>query len=289
MGIPSGYLGGTVGEQGATYDPKSYLSNQEIQFARTIERIQKFIVQGLEKIAYIELALQRVDPRKAKDFKIKLTPPSNVDQLMDIEVFNQKFSLIANIKANQFFLPDDWIYKQVLGFSDKDIQKIRLQMQMEAQTSLAAQQGAGGGAGGGGGGGGGDMGGGFSGGNIAGPEAGAEAGGPAGGAGGEPAAPGAAPAPGGAAPAGGAEPGLEVASNNVEFDGHKFLIENTRDIKKMLTYMQLYEQVHMDDKPIDYSQHNSVTKMMTEGQFKGLFKQRDGESILVEKKVRKKK
>ncbi|HRZ86101.1 MAG TPA: portal protein [Candidatus Paceibacterota bacterium] len=262
LGIPNGYLGGAT--EGVAYDPKSYLSNQEIQFARTIERIQKFIIKGLEKAAIIELALKKFTSDDLKNFKIKLTPPSNVDQLMEVEIRNQQFTLIQSIRALVSqegipFLPDDWVYKNVLGFSEKEISTIKLQNQMQLQLNAQMQ------------------------GMLQGMGAGSEAGGvgmtpAAGGLGG--AAPEVAGGPevGGEAPAGGeatppAEPGLEVASKTIEFDGGKWLLENEKDAQKLLKYINLYEKVHKDNKDKNkiYEQ-NSVTRMTIKGEFTGLLK-----------------
>jgi len=258
MGIPSGYLGGTTADGAAgTYDPKSYLSNQEVQFSRTIERIQKFIIRGLEKVAFIELILAKMEKAEIKDFKIKLTPPSNVDQLMEIEIRNQQFALIQSIRTLENFLPDEWIYSEVLGMNEQQIQKIRLQLQMQQQMalqlqSLSAGQGAGGGT---------DMGsGGPAMGNIASPApAGGEAGGPP-----------EAAAPGGEAEGGG--PDLQVASNTIEFDGAKWLMENQKDVEKLLKYVKLYEIVRKDNKTKSEQLHNSATRMLIEGEFRGLTK-----------------
>lgn len=258
LGIPIGYLGG-ASEGGAAYDPKSYLSNQEIQFARTIERIQKFVIRGLEKIALVELALSDIQVKDIRKFKIKLTPPSNVDQLMEIEIRNQQFALISNIKSIESFLPNEWIYKNVLGMSEHEINNIRLQVQMEQQLALQMQAAGEGGAGGM------DMSGGAGlGGNIAGGPAPAEAGG--GEMGGEEA--------GGEEAAAGGEPGLEVAGQDfIEFDGGRWLIENKKDIEKLIKYVKLYEKVHKDNKKNkDKLYENSVTRMTIKGEFRGLLK-----------------
>ena len=272
MGVPAGYLGGTT-EGAGTYDPKSYLSNQEVQFSRTIERVQRLIIKGLEKIAIIQLALAKFPAVDMKNFKIKLTPPSNVDQLMDIEIRNAQFGLIQSIKSIEGFLPNDWIYKEVLGMNDQEINKIKLLIQMEAQmqAQLQAIMGGegqpGGGGGGMGGGGGGAMG------NIA-P---AEAGGPGeGGTGGEEGTPppegGEAPA--GAPPAGGATPEapMEFAGKSfIEFDGGKWLMENSTDISKLLKYIKLYEKVNKDNNSKKIYEHqNSLTRMTVKGEFRGL-------------------
>jgi len=275
MGIPAGYLGGSSAEGAAgTYDPKSYLSNQEVQFARTIERVQKLIIRGLEKVAFIELILSRLEKSEIKDFKIKLTPPSNVDQLMEIEIRNQQFALIQQIRTLENFLPDEWIYTEVLGMNEQQIQKIRLQLQMQQQMALQLQSLAGGAGQGA------DMGSGMPmamGGNIAGPAPEGEAGGP----------------PEGEIQA---EPGLEVASNMIEFDGAKWLMENQKDVENLLKYVKLYEKVHKDNKDKVNERRNSATRMLIEGEFRGLVKayQSSNEIILREenfslKKMRKKK
>lgn len=276
MGIPNGYLGG-VSEGGAAYDPKSYLSNQEIQFSRTVERIQKFIVKGLEKVAIIELALHKMESEDLKNFKIKLTPPSNVDQLMEIEIRNQKMALIQSIKSlaapeGAPFLPDEWIYKNILGMSEKEISQIKLQAQMQMQlaaqmAAIATGAAAGPGGGiptGGGASGGMDLGG------LGGP-APAEAGAitPPEGSGAEP----------GGEPGGeeaiGAEPGLDVAGQDYTiFDGAKWLLENGNDAQKLLKYIKLYEKVHKDNnkKKKSISEQSSVTRMTIKGELRGLLK-----------------
>jgi hypothetical protein len=267
MGIPTGYIAGPEG--GGGYDPKSFLSQQDIQFSRTIERVQRFTIKGLEKIAIIELILSReIEEEQLTNFQIVLTPPSNVDQLMEIEIRNQQFTLIQQIKALENFLPDEWVYKEILGFNDKEINKIKLQIQMQLQMQAQMQAifgGESGEAGGGGGGLGGTIApaGGVP--PVAGgpeevgaaPEAGAEAGA------GEAEA-------GGAAPEAGAT--LAVAGKQfVEFDGGKWLMENVTDVKKLLRYVQLYEKVHKDNTEKPY-EHNSVTRMAIEGEFRGLLK-----------------
>ena len=267
LGIPSGYLGGSS-EGGVGYDPKSYLSNQEIQFARTIERIQKFVIRGLEKIAIIQLALNKIPEKEIKNFKIKLTPPSNVDQLMDIEIRNQQFALVQNIRSQVSnegipFLPDEWIYKNVLELSEQEINKVRLQIQMQMQmnTQLQAMFNPEAGAGGGG----------FAGGGAA--TVGAEVGGELGPAGAIAGGPEEAPPPGGEEVGAGAPeaPGLEIASNTIEFDGGKWLLENGKDFKLLIEYIKLYEKVHKDNNET-YEQKNSLTRMAIHGEFRGLLK-----------------
>jgi len=276
LGIPAAYLGVVdAGGGGAQYDGKSYLSNQEMQFSRTIERIQKLVVKGLEKIAILELVFNDFDEDELKNFKIIMTPPSSVEQLMDLEVRSQQFGLIQSIKGIENFLPDDWIYKKVLGFSDEEVIKIKLQLQMQMQqqaqmaAALAAIGGGdadagGGGMSGGGMGGGGDIMGGQIGGAMAPGEAGGGGEGP-----GEGAPEVGGPEPEAAPPAEGGGPSLDVSSNQVEFDGTKWLVENTQDMKKLLEYIKLYEKVN-SNKRNTFTQNNMLTRMTIKGEFRGL-------------------
>lgn len=272
LGIPPGYLGSVEG--GGVYDSKSFLSQQDIQFARTIERIQKFIVKGLEKIAIIELIFNKIDQEDLNNFKIKLTPPSNVDQLMEIEIRLQQFNLISQMKTLENFLPDEWIYKNIMGLNDREINQIKLQLQMQMQMQAQMQTMYGGEGG---------VSGGMAGGNIAPPMAGgpmdmgAEGGIEGGTEGGT---------------EGGAE-GLEIAGNEfVEFDGGKWLMENVEDVKNLLKYMKLYEKVHKDNnKKKVYEHKNSITRMAIKGEFRGLLsasKCSNGKITLTESKLIKK-
>ena len=87
-----------------------------------------------------------------------------------------------------------------------------------------------------------------------------------------------APESGGPAPEGGGEapaasPGggsLDVASNQIEFDGSKWLIENAQDMKILLDYVKLYEKVNKDKYSNNYAQNNMLTRMTIKGEFRGL-------------------
>ncbi len=287
LGIPAAYLGG-ASETGAQYDPKSYLSQQEMQFSRTIERIQKLLIKGLEKIGIIELALNGIKSEDLKQFKIVLTPPSNVDQLMEIEVRNQQFTLVQAIRSlnadpNQpAFLPDIWIYKNVLGMSDQEINKIRLQSQMQVQMNLQIQQifqngGAASAMTGG------------SGGNIAPSPEGMTGGGMAGAVGGTPAESGAGPEAGAEVPTPAeapapATPGLQIASKQfVEFDGGNWLMENAGDMKKLLRYIQMYEETKRERESEKQNKKNGMIRESLKGEFGGLLKTiRSSNSSLIE-------
>jgi hypothetical protein len=269
LGIPPAYLGiMDAAGAGAPYDPKSYLSGQEVQFSRTIERIQKVMIRGLEKIAILELLFSGVEESQLKNFKIRLAPPSNVDQLLELEVKNQQFALIQTIKGIEGLLPDEYIYKEIMGMTDEKIIKtklqIQLQLQQQAQLQASIQNMTNGMAASGemapgmDAGGGGDSGGGLMDQPVAGGMSPEEAGG-----GGAPEE-----APAGGPPAAG--PALDVANNYVQFDGVNWLLENNDQIEKLLKYISLYEKTNKDNSINTHKDVNSATRMTIKGEFRGL-------------------
>lgn len=140
LNIPPEYLGFTSdGNMGG--QQKGSLAMQDVKFARFIERIQYYVEEGLTKIAAIELFFKKKKKADLKNFKLELTPPSNVKEIMDIEYLNQKMSLISGMLGTQLF-PKDFILKYVMKMSKKEIADINLQKDIEAARMSA--QGAGG-------------------------------------------------------------------------------------------------------------------------------------------------
>lgn len=139
LNIPPEYLGFTS-DQGGGLAGKGSLAMQDVKFARFVERIQYYIEEGLTKIAAIELFFKKKRKADLKNFKIELTPPSNVKEIMDIEYLNQKMSLISTMLGTQLF-PKDFILKYVMKMSKKEIADINLQKDIEASSMTAMQGG----------------------------------------------------------------------------------------------------------------------------------------------------
>lgn len=139
LNIPPEYLGFTS-DQGGGLAGKGSLAMQDVKFARFVERIQYYIEEGLTKIAAIELFFKKKRKAELKNFKIELTPPSNVKEIMDIEYLNQKMSLISTMLGTQLF-PKDFILKYVMKMSKKEIADINLQKDIETSNMTAMQGG----------------------------------------------------------------------------------------------------------------------------------------------------
>jgi hypothetical protein len=138
--IPKAFLGfeEVVGE-GKT------LALMDIRFARTINRIQKSLIQELNKIALIHLYLLGLED-ELDNFSLSLTNPSAQSDLLKIEQWKEKITLYKDATSDQSqvgILPvsHTWAKKNILGMSDSevllDLQQQRLEraMGMELQNS----------------------------------------------------------------------------------------------------------------------------------------------------------
>jgi hypothetical protein len=124
--VPKAFLGfeETVG------DGKN-LSLQDIRFARTINRIQKSMLQELNKIAIIHLFVKGFED-EISNFRLSLTNPSTQADLMKIDVWKEKVLLYKDMVADTGNgiapVSVSWAKKHILGFSDEEI-KLDLQQQ----------------------------------------------------------------------------------------------------------------------------------------------------------------
>ncbi len=300
MRIPIAYLTGELTGDVA----KTSLAAMDVRFAKTIERVQKQILRGLEKLATIELAFKRFSLDDLQSFVLKLTPASKIYELQNLEMMTQRINVIQaamNLKdeAGNLYLPTEWMYKNISKFTDQEISVIKLMQQSEAahkaEIAAAAAQATAGAEGGGAPGGGlttevpgGGLGGGAPGGGL---EAGALPGAEAGAVppGGEIApAPGAAGV-GGPAPentpaptGGGAE--LAVAGQILNIASEQFLLENENDIKKLIKYVkeQQENQKITKDKSVTKVRgkmyENHFNQLFIAGELKGLIRRKNGEN-----------
>ena len=131
--IPKAFLGfeEVVGEG------KS-LALMDIRFARTINRIQKSLIQELNKIALVHLYLLGLE-EDLGNFSLSLTNPSAQSDLLRIEQWKEKITLYKDATSDQSqvgILPvsHTWAKKNILGMSDSevllDLQQQRLERAM---------------------------------------------------------------------------------------------------------------------------------------------------------------
>ena len=124
--IPKAFLGfeEVVGEG-------KNLALLDIRFARTINRIQKSMIQELNKIAIIHLYILGFE-EELDNFSLGLSNPSTQADLLRIEQWQTKITLYKDAVGDPGNgiapVSSTWAKKHVLGFSDEEI-KLDLQQQ----------------------------------------------------------------------------------------------------------------------------------------------------------------
>lgn len=140
--IPKAFLG----FEEAVGDGKS-LALMDIRFARTINRIQKSLVEELNKIALIHLYLLGLED-DLNNFTLSLTNPSAQSDLLRIEQWKEKILLYKDATSDQSqigILPvsHTWAKKNILGLSDSevllDLQQQRLERAMGFELTNTQQ------------------------------------------------------------------------------------------------------------------------------------------------------
>jgi len=120
--VPKAYMGQ---EEGVA---RAVLSSEDVRFARTVLRVQRELRNGLAKVCRIHLAALNIDPY-AVDYDIKMTVPSSIFELAQLEVRNARADLAGRMGQ---FVSLHWTLSNVFGFSDHDIEKIMSQQEDDA-------------------------------------------------------------------------------------------------------------------------------------------------------------
>jgi hypothetical protein len=134
LGVPKSYLTAEEDLSG-----KSTLAQEDIKFARTIQRIQKIVVSELAKISLVHLYLRGYDESSIYNFDLRLTNPSTVTEMMHLELLGSRFST-ANDMADSPLVSLDYIQREVLKLSSSEIININLQIEKEAQNAHIVDQ-----------------------------------------------------------------------------------------------------------------------------------------------------
>ena len=125
--IPKAFLGYEEGISG-----KATLASEDVRFARTIQRMQKFIVSELKKIAIVHLYSRGFRDESLVDFELELTNPSTIFEREKVEIWQEKVSLATDMAENKFF-SYDWIYKNIFNMSEDDIKNVKEEVVEDAK------------------------------------------------------------------------------------------------------------------------------------------------------------
>ncbi len=122
------------------------LALQDIRFARTINRIQKSMLQELNKIAIIHLFMKGFED-ELSNFRLSLTNPSKQADLLMVDIWKEKILLYKDMVADPgsgiAAVSQSWAKKHILGFSDEeiklDIQQQRIERAVSAELAKTAE------------------------------------------------------------------------------------------------------------------------------------------------------
>ncbi len=132
--IPKDYLV----EKDKSPERKANLSQLDVKFARTIQRVQVDIESGLENLAKRHLQLKGFPASLIKKLRIKLPEPSDMSAKRKLDLDQAKIAVISQVKNLQL-LPTKQIYMEYFDMTEEEANRTIQEMKDE-QAEMAAQQ-----------------------------------------------------------------------------------------------------------------------------------------------------
>lgn len=129
--IPKAYLGYDEG-----LGAKATLSQEDIRFSRSINRIQRTVVSELNKLAIVHLYCNGFDGHDLLDFELKLTNPSTIAQQQKLELYNTKFTIAQAAKNVENLVDLKWIKKNIFMMPDEEIEDIEKGLVQDKEQAL---------------------------------------------------------------------------------------------------------------------------------------------------------
>ena len=120
--IPKAYLGYDEG-----LGAKATLSQEDIRFSRTINRIQRTVVAELNKLAIIHLFCNGFEGEDLLDFVLQLSNPSTIAQQQKLELYRTRFEIATSAAGVEGLVSRDWVRKTLFNMTDNDIENVREQ------------------------------------------------------------------------------------------------------------------------------------------------------------------
>ncbi len=120
LGIPSAYLS----QNGDNSDDKISLTQKDIEFAKHIQRLQRPVVAEMKLLGIIHLFILGFRGEDLLSFDLKLSNPSKISELQELEHFRTKMDIATS--ASDKFFPVKWIYDKIFGFSHQEQEKLIL-------------------------------------------------------------------------------------------------------------------------------------------------------------------
>ena len=128
--IPQAYL--IAGENA---EDRSSLSQKDIRFARTIQRLQKALVSELTKIGMVHLYTLGFRKSDLTGFKLRLNNPSRIAELQDLETMKTQFEVASS--ATDGFFSKRYIAERIFNISQEEFLRNQREMYFDRKFSAA--------------------------------------------------------------------------------------------------------------------------------------------------------
>lgn len=132
--IPKDY----IVEKDQSPERKANLSQLDVKFARTIQRIQIDIETGLENIAKRHLQLKGFPASVIQKLRIKLPEPSDMSAKRKLDIDEQKVRVVQAVQGLQLF-PKETIYKEYYDMTDEEIRRTMELLEAEQEKAMKMQ------------------------------------------------------------------------------------------------------------------------------------------------------
>ena len=118
--VPKSYLAQTD-----SMEDKTTLSQKDVRFARTIQRLQRVVVGELEKMCIIHLYTLGFRDKDLMSFNLTLNNPSKIAELQELEHLRTKFDIAG--AATEGLFSRRWVYQNVFKISEQEVQRIQIE------------------------------------------------------------------------------------------------------------------------------------------------------------------
>jgi len=132
--VPKDYLV----EKDKSPERKANLSQLDVKFARTIQRIQVDVESGLENLAKRHLQLRGFPASLIKKLRIRLPEPSDMSAKRKLELDEQKIRVIQAAQGLQL-LPKKMLYKEYFDMTEEEAERTMAEMKEEVEDQMATE------------------------------------------------------------------------------------------------------------------------------------------------------
>lgn len=135
--IPKDY----IVEKDKSPERKANLSQLDVKFSRTIQRVQQSVEKGLESLAKRHLTLRGYPVFIVRDLEIKLPEPSDVSIKRKLELDDMKLRVIQAAQGLGL-LSQDAIYKEYFDYKEDEINRMKSDIKKEKEEQQKFDQAA---------------------------------------------------------------------------------------------------------------------------------------------------